>query len=221
MNKLSLTELKLNTCLWFNPKFPYQKVNENEDAEISIGIEKRILYITFLGLVSKNDAVNCFRFYTKPYKHMKTTFFVHAGFLRIYKLLQPVIHEWLAKFDDYDEIIINGHSMGGAIGTLCHEDIEYLREIGYHNKPLYSFVSGPRVFAIFNLRKIKNRFANLYRINYKNDLVNKVPPFWMLFKHVGNLIQIGKKSWNFLVPSSLYNHDIQVYKHLEDRKSVV
>lgn len=58
---------------------------------------------------------------------------------------------------------------------------------------------------------------NLFRINYKNDLVSKLPPFWFGYKHVGNLYQIGKKSWNFLIPSSVYNHDVNIYKHLDKK----
>ena len=41
---ISLEELKTNTQLWFNPKFPYQKLDTKEDVEISIGIKNRTLY---------------------------------------------------------------------------------------------------------------------------------------------------------------------------------
>ncbi len=214
---ISLQELKTNTQLWFNPKFPYQKLDTKEDVEISIGIKNRVLYITFLGSVSFKDWLNNFKFWVKPYKRMKHTFFVHAGFIKIYKICRPVVHEWISKTSEYDEIIINGHSLGGAITTLCLEDIEFLRESGIHNKPCWAFASGPRVFAFINNKIIKKRCMNLFRINYKNDLVSKLPPFLFGYKHVGNLYQIGKKSWNFLIPSSAYNHDVNVYKNLDEK----
>lgn len=214
---ISLQELKSNTQLWFNPKFPYIKLDEKEDVEISIGIENRVLYITFLGSITLKDWLNNFSFWIKPYKRMKKIFFVHAGFIKIYKICRPVVHEWISKTDEYDEIIINGHSLGGAITTLCLEDVEFLREENVHDKPCWAFASGPRVFSFINNKIIKKRCTNLFRINYKNDLVSKLPPFWFGYKHVGNLHQIGKKSWNFLIPSSVYNHDINVYKNLDEK----
>lgn len=214
---ISLQELKSNTQLWFNPKFPYIKLDEKEDVEISIGIENRVLYITFLGSITLKDWLNNFSFWIKPYKRMKKIFFVHAGFIKIYKICQETVHCWVNKIDEYDEIIINGHSLGGAIATLCLEDVEFLREEKIHNKPSYCFASGPRVFCFINNKTIKKRCMNLFRINFKNDVVSKLPPFWFGYKHVGNLHQIGKKSWNFLIPSSVYNHDINVYKNLDEK----
>jgi len=221
IDNISNEELQKYASLGIDTKFPYTTIDEKNDVEISIGIENRILYISFLGSISKKDWLHNFMFWKKPYKRMNKLFFVHSGFLKIYKTCRPVVHTWLQKIDEYDTIILSGHSMGAAIATLCLEDISFIKEehlIPMRNKTITSIVTAsPRVFSIFGSKIVNSRCDSLIRIIYKNDGVPTVPPALFLYKHVGMVKQFGKRGlpW-FIFPSSVYHHSIANYRNLTD-----
>lgn len=206
--------------LGIEEKFPYIVVDKKGDVELSIGIEDKKLYITFLGSITAKDWLHNFMFWKKPYKRMSNTFFVHAGFLKIYKIARPIIHEWLDKYEFYDEIIILGHSLGGAIATLCREDVAYLAEKEkqfLQKKKIKCVVSGsPRVFGCLFDKIPQERCKDIFRVVYKNDSIPRLPPTCFLYEHVGCLIQSGKQGLGFLVPSGVYCHSIKRYKEYEN-----
>jgi predicted lipase len=116
-----------------------------------------------------------------PYRQMPKTFFVHAGFFKLYKDVQKELKKEIDIFNP-KRIIFTGYSQGGAIATIAHEDYEFM---GY--KPETITFASPRVFS---WGVPKSRFQNLYRIYVKGDIVSKLPFFKM--KHVGKNISIGK-----------------------------
>ncbi|MGD9678094.1 MAG: hypothetical protein AB7V16_06990 [Vulcanibacillus sp.] len=215
--------LKEKVNLAINPKFPYVVLDQKNDVEISIGLEDRVLYITFLGSTSKKDWIHnfmvWFSFMNKPYKNMKKTFFVHSGFLKIYKICRSTIHKWVIdKEKEYDSIIITGHSLGGAISTLCCEDVGFLNEEKIIDKPFEAIVTGcPRVFGFFNSKLIKTRCKNLTRVINKSDIVPSVPFAILGYKHIGEVYKIGKRFVNIFLPSCVYNHDTKPYLSLDSK----
>jgi len=206
--------------LGIKEKFPYIVIDKKGEVELSIGIEDKKLYITFLGSVSKMDWIHNFMFWKKPYKRMKDIFFVHAGFLKIYKTARPMVHEWLNKKEFYDEIIITGHSLGGAEATLCREDIAYLSENEMQflqKKSVKCVVSGsPRVFGKLFNHIPQERCKDIFRVVYQNDSIPRLPPTCFLYKHIGCLVQSGKKGLGFLQPSGVYCHSIKRYLDYEN-----
>jgi predicted lipase len=146
---------------------------------------------------SKKDWFFNFWFLKKPYKDMDHPYRVHIGFLLKWKNIQEDVMKLITP--DVNQVEVYGFSQGAAIATLIHEDIWYnfprLRENG-----LNSWVFGcPRVVS-WNAPTI--RWKTLTRVSNSNDMVTKVPFFWMGFKHVqGEKIHVGKRSLPFfLVP---------------------
>jgi hypothetical protein len=207
--------------LCFNPTFPYKTIDPSKDVELSIGIKDRTLYIGFLGSVSAKDWIHNFMFWKKPYKQMKRTFFVHAGFLKIYKICRDDILLFVStRKSEFDSIHISGHSLGAAIATLCYEDMAYLKEIGTVTVPVSCLVTGsPRVFGLLGSRLVKQRCAGIVRLVNGNDIVPKLAPVWMLYTHIVPAIKKGKTS---LLPMSslVYAHDTEAYRGFLDNARV-
>jgi hypothetical protein len=213
---MNLKEL-VNLC--FYPKFPYVVLDEKNKVEISIGIENRTLFINFLGSVDKKDWIHDFMFWksimVKPYKKMKHIFFAHYGFLKIYKICRETIIEWAKKIDQYDKVIISGHSLGAGVGTLCCEEFGFMIEENIiPEKELIIVLTGaPKVFCFFNFKYIAKRCQNLIRVIYRNDLIPSLP---FGYKHVGSVHQIGERKVNIFKPDCIYHHDPLPYMSLDE-----
>jgi len=216
--------IKDDVKLGIYPNFPYTIVNEKNDVEISIGIADRVLYITFLGSITTKDWIHDFMFWkwgnrlVKPYKNMKHIYFAHYGFLKIYKLCQDTVHEWLHKTNEYDSILITGHSLGAAVTTLCLEDVQYLQdEKLMPEKKVTAVTSGaPRVFGLFNHKLLKKRCRNLLRVIFKDDVIPSLPPAILGYRHVGVVYQVGERIINIFNPSVFYNHDPLSYMSMDE-----
>jgi triacylglycerol lipase len=81
------------------------------------------------------------------------------------------------------KIYVCGHSLGGAMATIAASRME----MSYKIKCLYTFGS-PRVG---NRTWLKNCKFEHYRFVNNNDLVTRVPPAFMLYKHHGTLVYIN------------------------------
>jgi hypothetical protein len=209
--------------LGINAPFPYETIDEKEEVELSIGIKDGALYITFLGSVSKMDWIHDLMFWVKPYKQMKSLFFVHAGFLKIYKIVRDKIHTYMHEnIETFNKIIISGYSLGGAIATLCYEDVAYLlkNDSVFFSKPieLVSVTTGaPRVFSFIGSKVLKERCGNQVHIQYRNDGVPTVPPALFGYKRYGKVVHSGRRlPLNFLFPSFLYDHNMSHYLDFEN-----
>lgn len=215
------TQTYANLCL--NPKFPYEIIDAKNEVELSIGIEDEVLYINFLGSVSIKDWLHNFMFWKKPYKYMKNTFFVHAGFLKIYKIVQDKIHDYVYhNVLKFKKIIISGHSLGGAIATLCHEDLSYMKEtkqlaLTPEIELTTVTIGAPRVFSWIGSNILKSRFIGMTRLIYKNDGVTTVPPILFGFKHYGSKIHSGKRNLlGIFHPSFVYHHCVSRYGNFDN-----
>jgi len=209
-------EIQVNLNLGITPKFPYTVIDAVNEVELSIGIEDSILYVAFLGSSTKMDWVHNFMFWKVPYKQMDKVFLVHAGFLKIYKLCQDPIHKFIKdNSNKFNKIVISGHSLGGAIASLCCEDMSYFKEQNTISNtiPIQCITTGtPRVFTIFGYNTIKNRCKDVLRVVYGNDKVARLPPRCFLFKHVGTELHSVKANFfGILHPSAIYHHDVSRY----------
>lgn len=118
---------------------------------------------------------------------------VHSGFYSIYKSIQISIHSKLKKYESKtDVLVITGHSLGGALATLC--------AYGYaHKNPfVYTFgsprVGNPDFSNAFNslygiIQGDSSEIANVWRVANDEDLVTELPPSILtpsiLYQHVG------------------------------------
>ena len=101
-------------------------------------------------------------------------------------------------------IFLTGHSLGGAIANLA---AAYLYKTNHPIHSVYTF-GAPRV-GCKNFRDIYNRFDNgrSFRIVNRHDIVCRIPPRVLRYKHVGELyylnsegtIHKGVNSWKRLL----------------------
>jgi len=187
----------INETTWkriFTPKWNHEDVLT--DTEWSSIVDGDTLRLSFQGSISKLDWRQNFQGWRIPYKRMKKLFFVHAGFLKKWKAVENEIIQ-LCSNPAVKKVEVYGFSQGAAVATLCVESL------GYHfpKKIVSGIVYGsPRVVSIFGAKEFSSRI-NLIRVEYGNDLVTKVPPIFLLYKHVGTCYHIGEKRrwWKFSV----------------------
>jgi len=103
---------------------------------------------------------------------------VHKGFNDEVNDLWPRLEEALR--DNQKTLWFTGHSLGGAMATICAGRC-YLSEIEAMPYALYTYGS-PRVGD--------KRFVNFVQLNHtrwvnNNDIVTRVPPAWMGYRHAG------------------------------------
>ena len=128
--------------------------------------------------------------YVAPYSDMEDKWYCHGGFLRVWKSILPYIRGALLDLS-FKEIITVGYSHGAALALLCHEYIWYNRRD--LRGRIFSFAFGcPRVIH-GKVPRERERWDSFYVIRNIDDLVTHLPPSILGFRHVGRLIEIGKR----------------------------
>ncbi len=125
-----------------------------------------------------------------PYKNMGERWYCHGGFLRVWKSILPYIEGALLDLD-FREVICVGYSHGAALSLLCHEYLWYNR----HDLrgSVHSFGFGcPRVIY-GSVPREKERWEGFYVIRNLDDLVTHLPPRILGYRHVGRLLEIGRR----------------------------
>ena len=108
---------------------------------------------------------------------------VHGGFQGEINKLWDLIVEKIDELKDH-KIYITGHSLGGAMATIC---AKRLQEQKVEVQCLYTYGS-PRVG---DRRWVKSLQIPHYRFQNNNDVVCKVP-FWIMgYRHHGKNVYIG------------------------------
>ncbi len=104
---------------------------------------------------------------------------VHRGFKREVDDLWPKLEHVLRENEK--TLWFTGHSLGGAMATICAGRCK-LSEISSNPQGLFTFGS-PRVG---NRRYINYVKIHHYRWVNNNDIVTRVPPPWMGYRHGGH-----------------------------------
>lgn len=171
-----------------------------EDTQYIIENNNGKVLVAFCGSNSKIDWLNNFRFWKVPYKDMNIKFRVHSGFLKAWKACRDIVMQEIIDCNP-TEILITGHSYGGAIATLCMEDcwFRFKHEKGL-DIPIKCYTFGaPRILGLWNYNKVKERWNGTVLFNNSSDIVPTLPPFLMLYKHVTKQTHIGRlrTPWGF------------------------
>lgn len=136
---------------------------------------------------------------------------LHGGFYGIYKNIRDVLWStWNSFQDKSNQLIITGHSLGGALSTICAFDFSVINPKNRNeNKPSlwhYSFgapLQGTPLYAsIFN-----QNIVSSWRIANTADIVTQVPPPIIkdnIFEHCG--IPDHSFSFNRNLDSYYKNH---------------
>lgn len=110
---------------------------------------------------------------------------VHSGFNQEVEDLWPVLEKLLS--DNSQPVWFCGHSLGGAMATICAyrcQTSEFMR----NPQELHTFGS-PRVGC---KRYIRHAQVTHYRWVHNNDIVTRVPPALMGYRHCGNEIYLDR-----------------------------
>lgn len=175
-------------------------------GDYAIKREGDTLKIFFEWSDGAEDWKNNFDFPIKPYRHMINLWFCHRGFLKVWKSIEPYIEKEV--FDlDIKKINIVGYSHGAAMALLCYEycifhrpDCE-VKGVGF---------GCPRVFWGFVPKRVKERFKNFKVVRNGKDIVTHVPPAFFGFRHISEVVEVGKDDSKGLIddhrPGNYLNH---------------
>ena len=164
------------------------------ESKASFAYERRddVLYIFFEHSNGITDWKNNFDFPSKAYRDMENKWYVHRGFLRVWKSAKQYLKEQICN-RGIRGIVVVGYSHGAALALLCHEFCVFNRPDIADN--IFGFGYGcPRVVHGYLRRKICERFKHFYVIRNCRDIVTHVPPTLFGFRHVGNIVHIGKNA---------------------------
>lgn len=109
---------------------------------------------------------------------------VATGFAQCYLSLAdqivPAVQALVQQFPSYP-VRVTGHSLGGAISSLCALDLNI--NVGVQNVQVLNFGS-PRVgdsdFAVY----FNNVIGSIMRMTHQDDIVPHLPPYDFNFEHV-------------------------------------
>jgi len=153
----------------------------HEGAQCYIVWNATELVVAFRGTEANrwNDIKADLRAWLIPSKHGKS----HKGFSNeLDKLYHEVEHK-VCALGDNKKIYVTGHSLGGAMATLCVSRLETIYSVDF----LCTFGS-PRV----GNRKCINSISSLHhRYVNNNDVVTTVPPALLTYKHHGEMKYIN------------------------------
>jgi triacylglycerol lipase len=131
------------------------------------------IILAFRGTNTKSDWISDVIARQDKYPYVRDSGLVHRGFLDIYSSARKKIHSALNKLSIKKQLYITGHSLGGALTTLCALDI--LTNTKFTSPYVYTFAS-PRVGNVIFSKTFDRRITCCHRIHNSNDLVPQLPP---------------------------------------------
>jgi len=152
----------------------------------------KVFYIVFRGTEDAKDALTDIEVIQKSTTIHSYDVKIHSGFLKAYELVRDQID--VIPFGTY-ELVICGHSLGGAIATICGMSL-----VALNTRTVITFGS-PRVGDKKFIDAFTAEVKTSYRFVHLNDIVPMFPN--VNYKHVKteyHLDDIGEviSNYNFL-----------------------
>ncbi len=192
------------SCLVYEPlEFAAQSLGRNgfteilklsrfPDAQLIAAIEGRTAFISFRGSASAVDWI---------VDLLVWPFFWplrHFGFGWAWRSLKPELTQWLSDHSkQFDDVLLTGHSLGGAMAHLAAMDLS----LEYSIRSVITFGAPKACFAgtasrydrqVVHGRADQTLKDVTYCVVNGRDIVAKVPLGIMLFNEVGRLIYIDQ-----------------------------
>lgn len=110
---------------------------------------------------------------------------VHSGFNREVDDLWPILEDAIRQCRL--PVWFCGHSLGGAMATICAYRCT-TSQLTENPRELHTFGS-PRVGC---RRYVRHAAVTHYRWVHNNDVVTRVPPIWMGYRHCGHEVYLDR-----------------------------
>ncbi|KAE9392584.1 alpha/beta-hydrolase [Gymnopus androsaceus JB14] len=176
--------------------------------------EKKQLIVAVSGTSTAVQAIQDLR--TLWHRHKSGKGLVHSGFWKLYKGIRPFIYEGIRKGlkEDVGELVITGHSMGGAVSYLLLLDLLVSNDIIPANLPIKLVVFGAPRPGDTKLSKFYQELVAEYRkkngnaafseyfVKAYNDGVPALPPLLLGYRHFTQTPLYYDHSRLYHVPSS-------------------
>ncbi len=180
--------------------------NTATDTECFVRKGDHALSVTFRGTDSLTNWVHNFMAAMRsvPYNEVNPEIRVHSGFLETYRSVREQILSLVPQGDC--RILITGHSLGAALAVLCAVDIVW----HFPHKDVEVYLFGcPRVGNKAFAKSYDKRVFKTLRVTCGNDVVAKLPPTLLGYRHVGIPIHTGMLSLPLVI--SFADHRMQTY----------
>ncbi len=124
---------------------------------------------------------------------------------------QITLAEYLSQ-QSAKRIVVTGHSLGSSLATLVAFDTadSYAEQV-----ELFTFASpytGNRRFV----NSFESRISDSIRLVNSPDVVPKVPPYWVGYRHVPRKVSIDSRDDKSIRHSLMCYHSLQTYLHMLD-----
>ncbi|MEB3291510.1 MAG: lipase family protein [Leptolyngbya sp.] len=158
------------------------------------------IYLIFRGTDKSIDWMNNVQFRQQiyPYGDSHTNVRFHQGFMTAYFAVRDRLLTTLSTCTG-QEIVITGHSLGGALATIAALDLQY--NFGQANdlRFIVNTFGAPRVGNQAQVESYNRRVPNSQRFIYGWDVVTRVPREWQGFAHINTAIYLGSRfTWRIL-----------------------
>lgn len=135
---------------------------------------------------------------------------MHQGFVKAYFSVRNEIHDYV-KSRPISTVIATGHSLGGALATLCAVDVQYNFSNKVKTIEAYTFGS-PKVGNDGFRDSFNRRILNSYRFVHGMDIVAELPRWWQGgYHHIDKEVRIGRRFSLNILSDRFKDHAIDRY----------
>ncbi len=171
--------------------------DSNTDWGVNLNIRQAAVQFFKKETVKEEIQQNSQKIYPYPGKSQSGTM-LHQGFAQAYGAVRDAIHRYLRQHPGA-RVTVTGHSLGGAVATLCAVDVQYNFGGQLAELEVYTFGS-PRVGNKGFQKSFHQRVPRSYRFVQGMDLVPAFPRVWQGYRHTDHEYRIGQRvSWDFIV----------------------
>ena len=210
---------------------PFLINKEKTDTQVAILTDLSAVTIVFPGSNSYTDWITnftTFQSYTAFYRQViqgeidakkqktypyntknKSGSFMHSGFAKSYLSVRDDIHKYIRN-NHTSNVTVTGHSLGGALATLCVLDIQYNFADQLSLIEAYTF-GAPKVGNHQFQISYNQRVPNSYHFVHGMDVISSLPRWWQGYRKTEKQLHIGARfRWNFIA-ALLRDHEIGRY----------